>query len=72
MANGYQVIRIDCAQVLRINDHLDYAQESDSLYQVSTPSLYENWLSGEIFVDEYQRVLNSTTSHYTPKENESN
>lgn len=56
--NGYQVIRIDYTQVLRINEHLDFALESNCKYQVSTPSLYETWLSGEITVDEYQSVYN--------------
>lgn len=58
LSNGFKVIRIDYSQVLRIDEHLDYALESDCLYQVSTPSLYENWLTGLVTPEEYMIVFN--------------
>lgn len=52
ITNGYKVIRIDYSQLLNIRYHLDIALDQLNILYLSTPKLYEGWLSGSIVSNE--------------------
>ena len=57
VTNNCRVIRIDYSQLANIRHHLDIALDSDDMLYLSTPKLYEGWLSGAIVSQEELKAV---------------